>query len=91
MSDTPNLLAALAYAERFGWPVLPCKPRDKTPLTPNGLRDATTDPEQIRTWWARFPKANIGIPTGVVTGFDVLDVDGGGDETLEGLVLLCRL
>lgn len=65
--------AAWAYAER-GWPVLPLRPRLKTPATQHGLLDASTDPEQIGEWWNKWPAANIGLRTGVA--FDVLDVDG---------------
>ena len=43
-------------------------------LALHGLKDATTDFDQIREWWAREPDANVGVCTGV--GFDVLDVDG---------------
>ena len=33
----------------------------KAPLTPHGIRDATTDPDQIKAWWKKWPKANIAI------------------------------
>src|SRR5262249_17088831 len=36
---------------------------------------AFTDPEVIRAWWAKYPMANIGIPTGEMSGFVVVDVD----------------
>lgn len=51
---------------------------------PAGLKNATTDEAQIRIWWDRWPKANIGLATGRPSGFWVLDVDPrhGGDETL---------
>jgi len=65
--------AALAYAAR-SWPVFPCKPDGKEPLTMHGFKDATTDPAIIRSWWARWPDANIGIATGE-PGPDVVDVD----------------
>jgi hypothetical protein len=41
----------------------------------------------VRTWWARWPEANIGILTGVVSGIAVLDIDprNGGLETLAEL------
>jgi hypothetical protein len=42
--------------------------------TGHGLYDATTDLATVRTWWARYPQANIGLPTG--GRFDVIDVDG---------------
>lgn len=65
--------AALAYAER-GWPVLPLVPREKRPLTKNGLLDASVDPSVINNWWQRWPNANVGLRTGET--FDALDIDG---------------
>lgn len=84
-APTPNLIGhALSYAAR-GWHVLPCKPQGKTPLTAHGLKDATTDPEQIRAWWTRWPDANIAITTGTISGLVVVDVDADkdGETTLE--------
>jgi Bifunctional DNA primase/polymerase, N-terminal/AAA domain len=83
------LEAALDYAAR-GWPVFPChwltgiccscggKPNckpGKHPLTPSGFKDAMTDAEVIRAWWKKWPEANIGLPTGAVTGIVGIDVD----------------
>lgn len=81
------LNTALAYAAR-GVRVFPCHSageRRKTPLTPNGYRDATGDPVRIKAWWRRWPTALIGTPTG--RDFVVLDVDKqhGGFETLANL------
>ena len=67
------LTFALAYA-RAGWPVFPCRPRDKPPLTRHGVKDATADGATITAWWTCWPNANIGLATGVA--FDVLDIDG---------------
>lgn len=72
MSDF--LIAALAYARR-GWHVFPCKPLGKHPATPRGFKDATTDAEQIRRWWAAMPSANIGLRTGAASGVFVIDID----------------
>jgi len=66
------LRAALRYAE-LGFPVFPCAPDGKVPITPRGFKDATTDPAQIEKWWEKYPDANIGIPT---AGLLVVDVDG---------------
>jgi putative DNA primase/helicase len=81
-----NLLleAALAYAAR-GWPVFPCSPKHKAPLLgkdrdaagkdipgSGGVTKASTDPEQIRAWWKRWPKALVAIATGHPT------LDAGG-------------
>lgn len=69
------LADALAYAER-GWPVFACAPKGKRPLTERGFKDATSAPEIIREMWARWPDANVGVVTGTVSGFWVLDIDG---------------
>lgn len=69
-----KLVAAIQrYVDR-GWPVFPCKP-NKQPHTPNGFHDATTDVDQIVEWWAQHPTALIGVPTGLRSGFWVLDID----------------
>ena len=57
----PMLRSALAYAEHFGFAVFPCKPRGKEPLTRHGCNDATKQRERIRTWWKRWPDANVGV------------------------------
>jgi hypothetical protein len=85
---------ALEYARR-GWPVFPCRwdggPRlRKTPLTQNGFKSASSDPETIRRWWLRWPAALIGVPTGAISGIVVLDIDvkrpkANGFDTLEDL------
>ena len=69
---SPMLRAALWYAD-LGYRVLPCAPGCKTPLTRNGLRDATTDAEQIERWWSEHPDANVAIRT---DGLVVIDIDG---------------
>src|SRR5574343_430012 len=56
--------AALDYAAK-GWPVFPCKPGGKEPLTEHGFKDATTDTQRIEEWWSRWPSANIGFSCGL--------------------------
>ncbi len=65
--------AALGYAQ-LRWPLPPCIPDEKAPLTRRGFKDATTDPEQIRQWWTRWPTANPAVATGT-PGPDVIDID----------------
>lgn len=72
MRGESMLDAALQYAE-LGYPVFPCVPMRKVPLTPNGRNAATTDEEQIRAWWTANPRANIGL---VTDGLVVIDIDG---------------
>ena len=49
-------------------------PRFARGLLEHGLKDASTNPDRVRRWWARWPGANVGLRTGVA--FDVLDIDG---------------
>lgn len=72
--NNPMINTALAYT-RSGIPVFPCKPADKTPYTVHGFKDASTDEPQILSWWATWPDAMIGVPTGKVSSLWVLDVD----------------
>jgi hypothetical protein len=57
-------------------PRFPCRRSDKKPLTPHGFKDAAFGD------FSRWPL--VGVPTGAVSGFDVLDVDprNGGDSWL---------
>lgn len=94
--------SAIEYAER-GWLVIPlhtpndkgrcschkldCGSIGKHPRTMAGLKDATTDQEQIFKWWHMWPTANVGIVTGEVSGLVVLDIDPrhGGNESIKKL------
>lgn len=58
----------------MGWSIMPIKPRDKVPMTAHGLKDATTNIDTIRGWWAKDPQANIGLNCGK-SGFVVVDLD----------------
>lgn len=99
----PVAAAAEEYAAR-GWQVLPvhhpgpdgvcscangqCSSPGKHPRTARGFKDATTDLETIRAWFARWPNSNVAIRTGSASGLVVLDVDprNGGLESLAQLI-----
>ena len=53
-----------------------CPHPGKHPRTLHGVKDATTDRKQIKAWWEKWPKANVGIVTGISSGIFALDVDG---------------
>lgn len=94
-----NLDQALDLAEK-GYSIIPVH-APETPLPPGGSptdsgkipliawRDyqyRLATPDEIRTWWHRYPQANIGVVTGEVSGIIVLDVDGEtGDRALREL------
>ena len=83
-----SLEAALAYAAGE-WPVFPCAPGSKRPMTQHGFYDASTDPAVVGSYWRHWPHALIGMPTGEPTDLAVLDVDmkngKNGLRTLAGL------
>jgi bifunctional DNA primase/polymerase-like protein/primase-like protein len=69
------LRTALALAER-NIAVFPCAVRSKTPATPHGFLDASTDEGVVTRWWQIEPNYNIGIATGAISNLFVLDIDG---------------
>jgi putative DNA primase/helicase len=99
--ETPVLVSAALWYARRKKPVFPlhsvdeagrcscggkpgCKP-GKHPRIRNVHRRATTDPDRIRSWWSKWPDANIGIPTGESSGLLVLDIDDHGSASLDAL------
>jgi hypothetical protein len=72
------LETALGYAAR-GIPVFSLK--GKTPLTPHGFKDASTDPSRVTAMFnAARSATGFGIPTGGVSGLVVVDRDGDSEE-----------
>lgn len=80
------LIAALAYAES-GLSIFPVEARGKVPLVRGWQNKATTDAARVRTWWTKWPQANIGLHVGKA-GLAVVDGDprNGGDESMGTLI-----
>jgi hypothetical protein len=77
---------ALQYAG-YHWSVIPMRPRDKRPLIRwQDHQQRRADADEIAGWFKRWPDANVGIVTGVISGLVVLDIDPrhGGEESLAG-------
>ncbi len=69
---------ALKYAKNAGRRIFPVNPWNKQPLVKagSGFSNASSDPRQIEAWWNQFRGTPmIGMPTGRINGFFVLDVD----------------
>lgn len=91
MRTNETLDYALWYAQK-GISVFPLIPRGKEPLTKNSFKNASTNDDQIKTWWNRRPAANIGIATGVgAVPLLVLDVDVGHGAGHDGLQTIKEL
>lgn len=74
--------AAAALAAR-SVPVFPIRAHGKKPITENGFKNASCDPDVVAAWWEANPQANVGVPTGPVSGVFVVDIDPdkhGADE-----------
>ncbi len=83
------LKKAIEYAER-GWYVFPTREKLgkpfknekgkevqiplKAPYTKGGFKAATTDVEQIKQWWIKYPNAGIGVDCGR-SNLVVIDID----------------
>ena len=66
----PNIAAALQYASRRDWAVVPM--HEKKFYTRDGVRIATRDPNIIKQWgWAE----NVGMACGEPSRTDVFDID----------------
>jgi len=67
-----------------------CNSPGKHPIAqvvPHGVKNASKDAATISEWWTAYPKANIGVATGRVSGVVVVDVDGEpGRQKLDALL-----
>jgi len=88
-TERPLVEHALEYAGR-GWAVFPCHTvinghcscgntgcvkAGKHPATPHGVKDATIDEAQIKSWWLQNPSYNIAVACGKKSNLFVLDED----------------
>lgn len=93
----PLLAAALEYAAR-GWAIVPMmhpddpgQPEEERGKVPHikkwSSSGASTDPDQIRRWWRKWPNANVAILCGQASGgLVVFDLDEhGGPSGLDAL------
>lgn len=67
---------ALQYLLTDGYSVIPLG-KDKRPLLASWKEYQTRLPseEELKTWWEKWPSANIGVVTGKISGISVIDID----------------
>jgi hypothetical protein len=94
-STLPASPAQLAiYFSEQGTPVFPCQPSSKRPFRfdklgfVHGFHDATTDRSKIEGAWMIAPAAMVGLPTGEISGWWVLDIDAKHCDPEEALAEL---
>ncbi len=105
MAPTSNPLrdAALNYAKK-ALKILPvhciesgicscgspkCGSPGKHPRIKEWVDDATSEAEQIESWWSKWPNANIGIATGKRSGIIVVDEDPKRGGSVDDLLFDC--
>jgi hypothetical protein len=69
-----SLIETVNQYAAWGWPVFPCN--GKIPLIKGWPEAASTDVDQIASWWQDATQSNIGIVTGPRSGLLILDIDG---------------
>lgn len=67
--------SALWYAETMNFSVIPIKLNKKPFIKWADYQTQKPTIKEIKNWWAKWPKANIGIVTGKISGIDVIDCD----------------
>jgi hypothetical protein len=77
--------AACDYADR-GWPVVPVRPRDKSPWFQDWQKLVSTHRSDIEMWWRDNPQSNVGVAMGPDSG--LIDVECDSDEAEKQLGLL---
>lgn len=84
VGDIDHLEAALGYLKR-GWSVIPAGERTKRPIVPwQKFQHEMPSEQQVGKWWERWPKANLAVVTGEISGIVVVDIDpkNGGTKSL---------
>ena len=76
-----TLETALEYRTK-NLSIIPVRTDKKPLLKWEIFQKRKAEPEEIKSWFDRWPDANIGIVTGKVSGIDVIDVDTSEGEEL---------
>lgn len=69
-----NLEAALAYSDK-SFSVIPIRPDKKPFIQWKEFQTRKATKEEIKKWFSQWPKANVGIVTGGISGVFVVDCD----------------
>lgn len=72
------LVTALFYRSQ-GLSVIPVG-RNKVPLLVwTEFQKRIANEDEIKSWWKKWPDANVGVVTGAVSNITVVDIENGGD------------
>jgi Bifunctional DNA primase/polymerase, N-terminal len=85
--DGCHLEAALGYLKR-GWAVVPAGERTKRPIVPwQAYQHRMPSEAEVTAWFERWPRANLAVICGAISGIVVVDIDpkNDGDRSLAAL------
>ena len=107
MNRSHNHQVAINTARLLNVPVFPVREKDfsytieksgkkrvlkaKSPYTKNGFKAATKDEKEIDKLWLKYPNAAVGVPTGLVSGLLVIDIDDGNGKNGEAVWAALKL
>ncbi|MFC1862915.1 bifunctional DNA primase/polymerase [Thermodesulfobacteriota bacterium] len=72
--ENKKLKAALWY-KKNGFSVIPVKPNKKPFISWTRYQKERASEDQIKSWWTKWPDANIGLCCGKISEVDVIDCD----------------
>lgn len=71
---------AISYLKR-GWSVLPCG-KNKIPLIPwTEFQNRFPTEEEVKSWFEKYPEAQVGIICGPISNLTVVDIEQFGDPS----------
>lgn len=78
--------AAMDYATRYRWRIVPLRARTKIPLVEEWQRVSSSAAEMVEHWWRQWPTANCGVQLGPRSG--IIDVECDSQEAEQALLRL---
>ncbi len=89
--NKPTMLSYALEYRKLGWSIFPIQFKGKKPIVEwLKFQHILPTDDEIRTWWGKYPNANIGLATGKVSGVVAFDFDN--DLALEKFkTLVCDI
>lgn len=80
--------AALKYLRECKYSVIPVRPDKKPFIKWQEYQKRLPTEAEVKQWWLKYPDANVGVITGLVSGIAVIDIDDlrEGKKALEELI-----
>jgi hypothetical protein len=75
LTSPPLEQEVLHLADALGWSFLPVKPDSKAPLSPRGVKNATSDPAALQRFFRTWPNMHVGLAAGKASGTVLIDID----------------